>query len=173
MKKAFTLIELLVVVLIIGILSAIALPQYRLAVAKSKFANMYSVAKTYVRAAEVYRVETGEWPASFDVLAIDMPGGSTVDTPMANTCATNNSMYCCVGIHSDGYQDAGIVCGDTNYQYAYEYKHVDKGNYCIAKADTFAEQLCKSIGGTFHRPFNLPAPTGHKTGYKHYSFPGF
>ena len=54
MKKAFTLIELLVVVLIIGILSSIALPQYQRAVEKARAAEAATIAGAFMRGADMY-----------------------------------------------------------------------------------------------------------------------
>ena len=69
--RAFTLIELLVVVLIIGILAAIALPQYQRAVEKSRLAEALQNAKLIKECFAWYQMEHG-LPSSGEVYLEDM-----------------------------------------------------------------------------------------------------
>ena len=72
--SGFTLIELLVVVLIIGILAAIALPQYEKAVEKSRLAEAKIILRHIANAQKAYYMANGEYAVRLDVLGIDIPG---------------------------------------------------------------------------------------------------
>ena len=103
MKKAFTLIELLVVVLIIGILAAVALPQYQKAVHRSRMAEIPIRMKSLMDTAEEYILVNG-YPASsvnlFDINE-DLKSGLT---PVANSTMyrSNNKVEYDASCYSTG-----------------------------------------------------------------------
>ena len=72
MKKAFTLIELLVVVLIIGILTAIVLPQYQKIVEKSRMAEAIIIVNAIVKAQHVFYLTNGRYAEHNELSSLDI-----------------------------------------------------------------------------------------------------
>ncbi|WP_428074772.1 type IV pilin protein [Candidatus Avelusimicrobium luingense] len=119
-KQAFTLIELLVVVLIIGILAAVALPQYTKVVERSKSAQALTLLNAVAQAQLAYLLANGEYATKFDDLAIDIPWtGNTQFLPGSNAADTKSNADWTLQIEdarSGGY-GVGIYMIRTNGKY--------------------------------------------------------
>ena len=179
-KAGFTLIELLVVVLIIGILAAVAVPQYTLAVNKSRFATLRSLGMSFVNAAKTYYVANGRWPETFSELDIDVPGDmqpvSDSVIPEKMQCVKNVDNYCCIYANTPGTTfSPGVTCGknDSSLAFVYLLKGTapSQTGYCAAANDVSNSlRLCNSIcSGKNNTGWSVATPKGRKTGYTHYS----
>ncbi len=82
LRRGFTLLELMIVVAIIGILAAVAIPNYIDATDEAKAARIQADLATIGAAVEIYRVKTGKYPSSLEALvSSDGKGGQLKAVP--------------------------------------------------------------------------------------------
>lgn len=139
----FTLIELLVVVLIIGILAAVALPQYRVAVEKSRATQLIARVGALYNAAQIYRMDTGAWPTDVRLLSVDVTAGA------AKLDKTNISEEEHTGVwYKDGsscmVNTAGAACQGSRVYIVHLWG--EKSMLCNGN-DESGEKACRSLGG--------------------------
>lgn len=143
MNKGFTLLELLVVVMIMGILTSIAIPQYNRSVRRAELIEGLSQGKTIFDSALRYKSSNGAMPTYFNELDIGFTGLNTSSSSLTE----GNFTY---SLQADGLKVTSNVGGyylkmqlpvmsDTG---------VSAPIYCCpSNGDENGEWLCKSVSG--------------------------
>ena len=156
----FTLIELLVVVLIIGILAAVALPQYQKAVLRARYAQLPLFARAIEEAGNRYFMANGEYASKIADLDLTFPG-----TLQQNGRLLVMGKYECQYIGPGDVSGASSLCyyysDNADYgQLGYRILRDQSKHYCLADSNLpKAKALCASM--TAATPFDNGKGTLH------------
>ncbi len=148
-KKGFTLLELLVVVLIIGILAAIALPQYKRVVEKSRMAEAVTNVKAIAQAQQRYYLLHGEYVSCLGLNSLDLDITGT-NAKYCSNCPskkTDDFMYSS-GPCNSGSEIAMAQRNPEGYRYiVYITKHNPNRISCwsYSTASDIQKELCNKL----------------------------
>ncbi len=98
-EKGFTLIELLVVIAIIGILAAIAIPQFALYRKRAYTADIKANLKNAATAQEAYFVDNNEYKSG--TLAVNTPPGYNPSADVTMSAATGTNTFMLTASHAN------------------------------------------------------------------------
>ncbi len=161
-SRAFTLIELLVVVLIIGILAAIAVPQYQKAVLKADLHRGINLVESLYQAQQAYFLAHGEFATDIDELDVLIPKDESCQKIDA-------SVYQCdygrVGFFDNianvQFQNKPYIENVSRADIAYLHTLKDDHReslgwtlqadtrYCFARPESISQEVCQNIGGIY------------------------
>ncbi|MBO7605199.1 MAG: prepilin-type N-terminal cleavage/methylation domain-containing protein [Elusimicrobiaceae bacterium] len=162
-SQGFTLLGLLVVVIIIGILAAIALPQYKMAVTKAKVASILPLMRRWKDALQEYKLQHGDYNCHGETCPDGETSGVNWPTDWKDY-GTNNSCGDSADCENDYWECYGerefgdVICyHNTNDGFffidMYQPDEIEPGYeefrgkiICFADGDE-AHKICKALGG--------------------------